>query len=275
LNYEAGAKTPLASVFAALMLTVILLVVAPLARFLPIPAMAGILFLVAWGLVDYKAMRTIIRTSRSETAVLAVTLVATLTAQLEFAIYVGVLLSLMLYLSRTSRPRILDVKPDPGEHSYLFTTRSGLPDCPQLKIVRINGAIFFGAVDHVQGVLQGIDSENPLQTHLLIDATGIHFVDVAGAEMLAQEAKRRRRLGGGLYLYRVNDDVMRLLTRGGYLDDIGKDNIFPARSRAVGFIYPKLDVETCRVCPRQIFRECKVALPNGEAREPLRPIAIA
>jgi SulP family sulfate permease len=220
-------------------------------------------------------MRTIIRTSRSETAVLAVTLVATLTAQLEFAIYVGVLLSLMLYLSRTSRPSIVDVKPDPGEHSYLFTTRSGLPDCPQLKIVRINGAIFFGAVDHVQGVLQRIDADNPLQKHLLIDATGIHFVDVAGAEMLAQEAKRRRRLGGGLYLYRVNDDVMKLLTRGGYLDDIGKDNIFPARSRAVGFIYPNLDVETCRTCPRQIFRECKTALPNGEPREPLRSIAVA
>jgi SulP family sulfate permease len=275
LNYEAGAKTPLASVFAALMLMVILLVVAPLARYLPIPAMAGILFLVAWGLIDYRAMRTIIRTSRSETAVLAVTLVATLTAQLEFAIYVGVLLSLMLYLSRTSRPSIVDVKPDPGEHSYLFTTRSGLPDCPQLKIVRINGAIFFGAVDHVQGVLQRIDVDNPLQKHLLIDATGIHFVDVAGAEMLAQEAKRRRRLGGGLYLYRVNDDVMKLLTRGGYLDDIGKDNIFPARSRAVGFIYPNLDVETCRTCPRQIFRECKTALPNGEPREPLRSIAVA
>jgi SulP family sulfate permease len=275
LNYEAGAKTPLASVFAALMLMVILLVVAPLARYLPIPAMAGILFLVAWGLIDYRAMRTIIRTSRSETAVLAVTLVATLTAQLEFAIYVGVLLSLMLYLSRTSRPSIVDVKPDPGEHSYLFTTRSGLPDCPQLKIVRINGAIFFGAVDHVQGVLQRIDADNPLQKHLLIDATGIHFVDVAGAEMLAQEAKRRRRLGGGLYLYRVNDDVMKLLTRGGYLDDIGKDNIFPARSRAVGFIYPNLDVETCRTCPRQIFRECKTALPNGEPREPLRSIAVA
>ena len=275
LNYEAGAKTPLASIFAALLLMVILLVVAPLAQYLPIPAMAGILFLVAWGLIDFKSMRTIVRTSRSETAVLGVTLIATLTAQLEFAIYVGVLLSLMLYLSRTSRPRIVDVKPDPGEHGYLFTTRSGLPDCPQLKIVRINGSIFFGAVDHVQGVLQNIDAENPRQKHLLIDATGIHFVDVAGAEMLAAEAKRRRRLGGGLYLYRVNDDVMKLLARGGYLDDIGKDNIFPMRARAVGFIYPKLDVEICRNCSNPIFRECKATLPNGEPRQSPRPVAAA
>ena len=275
LNYEAGAKTPLASIFAALLLMVILLVVAPLARYLPIPAMAGILFLVAWGLIDFKAMRTIVRTSRSETAVLAITLLATLTAELEFAIYIGVLLSLMLYLNRTSRPRIVDVKPDPGEHSYHFTTRSGLPDSPQLKIVRISGSIFFGAVDHVQAALQRIDADNPTQKHLLIDATGVNFVDIAGAEMLAQEAKRRRRLGGGLYLYRVNEVVMKLLARGGYLDDIGKENIFSVESRAIGFIYPKLDDEICRKCEVRIFRECKTALPSGEPRHDVPTKAFA
>jgi len=268
VNYEAGAKTPLASIFAAFALILILLVVAPLAQYLPIPTMAGILFLIAYALIDFKAMRNIVRTSRSETAVLAVTLVATLTAQLEFAIYIGVLLSLMLYLKRTSRPRIVDVKPDPAEHSYLLTTQSGLPDCLQLKMVRINGSIFFGAVDHVQGVLQRIDADNPDQKHVLIEMTGVNFIDIAGAEMLALEAKRRRRLGGGLYLYRVNDDVMRLLTRGGYLNEIGKENIFPVKSRAVGFIYPKLDPEICRKCERQIFRECKTTLPNGEPRVP-------
>ena len=267
LNYEAGAKTPVAAIIAALLLMVILLVVAPLARFLPIPAMAGILFLIAWGLIDFRAIRAILRTSRSETAVLAVTLVATLTAQLEFAIYIGVLLSLMLYLNRTSRPRILDVKPDPAEHSYLLTTRSGLPDCPQLKILRVNGSIFFGAVDHVQGVMQRVDADNPAQKHLLIDMTGVNFIDIAGAEALAMEAKRRRRLGGGLYLYHVNDDVMGLLTRGGYLNDIAQENIFPVTARAVGFIYSRLDTEICRTCERQIFRECRPALPNGEQRE--------
>ena len=276
LNYEAGAKTPLASIFAALMLMVILLVLAPLARYLPIPTMAAILFLIAWGLIDFKSIRNVIHTSRSETAVLAVTLVATLTTKLEVAIYIGVLLSLMLYLKRTSRPRIVDVKPDPGEHSYLLTTQSGLPDCLQLKMVRINGSIFFGAVDHVQGFLQHIDAENPQQKHVLIEMTGVNFIDVAGAEMLAGEAKRRRRLGGGLYLYRVNDEVMALLTRGGYLAEIGKENVFPVKSRAVGFIYPKLDPEICRHCERRIFRECKTTLPNGEPREQsasLTPIA--
>ncbi|HYC44263.1 MAG TPA: SulP family inorganic anion transporter [Burkholderiales bacterium] len=266
-NYEAGAKTPLASIIAAFALMLILLVVAPLARYLPIPAMAGILFLIAWGLIDFKAIRNIVRTSHSETAVLAITLVATLTAELEFAIYIGVLLSLMLYLKRTSRPRIVDVKPDPAEHTYLLSAQTGLPDCPQLKILRVNGSIFFGAVDHVQAMLQSVDALNPEQKHLLLEMTGVNFIDIAGAEMLATEAKRRRRLGGGLYLYRANDEVLGLMRRGGYLTEIGEQNVFPVRSRAVGFIYPALDDEICAKCERRIFRECRTSLPSGKPRE--------
>lgn len=268
LNYEAGAKTPLASILSAFFLILILLLVAPLARYLPIPAMGGILFLVAWGLIDFHHIRSIARSSRSETAVLAITLLATLFAQLEFAIYVGVIMSLMLYLSRTSRPLIVDVKPDPGEHSYHYSAETGLPDCPQLKIVRINGSIFFGAVDHVQRFLHDIDLVNPRQKHVLIDATAINFVDIAGAELLAQEARRRRRLGGGLYFYGMKREVLQLLGRGEHLDEIGKGNIFEVKFRAVSAIYPKLDTDVCRECASRIFNECRSALPNGEAREP-------
>lgn len=267
-NYEAGARTPLASVFAAGFLVLIVLLVAPLAKHLPIAAVAGVLFLIAWGLVDLAQIRNIIRTSRQESVVLGLTLFATLFVQLEFAIYAGVLLSLFLYLNRTSHPVILDVKPDPAEGSYHHTADSGLPDCPQLKILRINGSLFFGAVDHVQKALQDIDAAKPAQKHLLIVASGINFVDVAGAELLAHEADRRRRLGGGLYLYRLKDEVVALMSRGQYLDTIGRDNIFPVRVRATGRIYGRLDAEICRGCSVRIFRECQTTLPNGEARTP-------
>ncbi|HWI13158.1 MAG TPA: SulP family inorganic anion transporter, partial [Burkholderiales bacterium] len=231
-NYEAGAKTPLASIFSALFLVLVLLLVAPLAAYLPIPAMAGVLLLVARGLIDIPNIRKVLNASGSESAVLIVTLLATLFVQLEFAIYTGVMLSLMLYLKRTSRPLILDVKPDPGEHSYHYSADTGLPDCPQIKMIRINGSIFFGAVDHVQRYLQDIDLANPRQKHVLIDATAMNFIDLAGAEMLAQEARRRRRLGGGLYFYGVKKEVLQLLARGGYLDEIGQENIFPIKFRA-------------------------------------------
>ena len=94
-------------------LAIILLSIAPLTAYLPIPAMGGIILLVAYRLVDVQHIRTILRVSRSESAVLMVTFIATLLLELEFAIYAGVLLSLVLYLNRTAHPRIYSVIPCP------------------------------------------------------------------------------------------------------------------------------------------------------------------
>jgi len=268
LNYEAGARTPLASVFASIFLLLILLLVAPLAAHLPIAAMAAILFLVAYGLIDFHHIRFVLNTSRQESAVLFTTLLAALFLELEFAIYAGVMLSLMMYLNRTARPTIRDIKPDPAEGSYHFTADSGLPDCPQFKMLRVNGSIFFGAVDHVQQSLRQIDELWPQQKHALIVANGMNFIDMAGADLLAQEAKRRKKLGGGLYFYRLKDEPIKLLKKGNYMADIGEENIFPVKANVVASIYPKLDSEICRSCTVRIFRQCNEALPNGEVRAP-------
>jgi SulP family sulfate permease len=270
-NQEAGARTPLAAIFSALLLIVILFAVAPLVAYLPLAVMGAILFMVAYGLFDLHHVRNIVRTSRHESVVMLVTFLAAVFADLEFAIYAGVLLSLMLYLTRTSHPLILDVKPDPSPDSYHYTADSGLPDCPQLKMVRINGSIFFGAVDHVQRHLELIDEINPQQKHVLIVASGINFIDLAGAEMLAREARRRRNMGGGLYFYRLKDAPRALLEKGGYLADIGWENIFPVKTRAIASIYPRLDSAICRTCRARIFQECRTRLPNGEPRPPESP----
>jgi len=268
VNFEAGARTPLAAVLSGVMLAPILIAVAPLIAHLPLAVMAAILFLVAYGLVDFRYIARTLRTSRQETAVMLLTFLAAIFASLEFAIYTGVLLSLMLYLTRTSRPLVLDVKPDPATDSYHYTADSGLPDCPQLKMLRVNGSLFFGAVDHVQRHLEQVDETEPRQTHVLIVASGINFVDMAGAEMLAREAGRRRRAGGGLYFYRMKDTVRSLLARGGYLKEIGDENLFPVKSRPVATIYRRLDSSICRNCRARIFRECHITLPNGEPVKP-------
>lgn len=265
VNYAAGAKTPLAAVYSSLFLVVILMAVASLAAYLPTAAMAGILFLVAYGLIDFHHIHSILHTSKQETAVLLVTIIGTL-IDLEKGIFFGIMLSLMLYLYRTSRPAIVSVVPDPDPASYYYVPVDGNPECPQLKMLRLHGSIFFGAVNHVQQTLQQIDEFNPQQKSVLLAAGGMNFVDVAGAEMLVQEAKRRQKMGGGLYFYRMQPGVHALLEKGHYLDAIGKDAIFPPKSRPIDTIYPKLDSEICRTCTARIFPQCNVALPNGEPR---------
>lgn len=265
VNYATGARTPLAAVYSSLFLVLILMLVAPLAAYLPTAAMAGILFLVAWGLIDFHHIYSIFHTSKQETSVLGVTIVGTL-IDLEKGIFFGIILSLMLYLYRTSRPAMIDVVPDAEADSYHYVPVDGKPECPQLKIIRLQGSIFFGAVNHVQQRLQQIDELHPQKKHVLIAANGMNFVDVAGAEMLVQEARRRRKIGGGLYFYRMQNGVHDLLVKGHYLDTIGEANLFPAKSRPAEAIYPILDSEICRTCTARIFRPCNIALPNGEPR---------
>ncbi|MDO8464536.1 MAG: SulP family inorganic anion transporter [Gallionella sp.] len=265
VNYAAGARTPLATVFASIFLLLILLLVAPLAAYLPTAAMAGILFLVAWGLIDFHHIISIMKTSRAETVVLWVTLLGTL-IDLEKGIFFGILLSLSIYLYRVSRPHIDPVVPAKEEGAYHFVSADGHPECPQLSMVRFNGAIFFGAVDHVQGSLMQIDEKDPQKKFVLINANGIDFVDVAGAEMLAQEARRRRKLGGGLYFYRCKDSIYQFLRKADKLDDIGAGGFFPVKSNWIKPVYSTLDPEICRSCKARIFSECHACLPDGEPR---------
>jgi len=265
VNYAAGAKTPMATVYASGFLMIVLLLVAPLASYLPTAAMAGILFLVAWGLIDFHHIAIIGKTSRSETVVLWVTLLGTL-VDLEKGIFFGILLSLTIYLYRVSRPGIVPVVPAKEEGAYHFVGAQDHPQCPQLSMVRINGSIFFGAVDHLQNSLLRIDEINPLQKSVLIVASGINFVDVAGAEMLAQEARRRRKMGGGLYFYRCKDDIYKFLRKSDKLDDVGAGGFFPTMSNWIKPVYATLDSEICKNCTARIFSECHDNLPNGKPR---------
>jgi sulfate permease, SulP family len=270
-NYEAGAQTPLASVFSSLLLALIVLVVAPLAAYLPYASVAAMLFLIAYGLIDVPRIRAVLRTDRAEAAVMIVTLLAALFLGLATAIYAGVILSLLLFLNKAARPGIRDVKPDYRGNTFNFDADTGLPDCPQLKMLRINGSIFFGAVEHVEDAFHRVDAERPLQKHLLIVASGINLVDISGAELLAREARRRRAMGGALYIYFMKDAVRDVLERGGYMDVIGRENVFSPKDDVIGEIYARLDTTICRDSAARIFPQCNVRLPNGEPR----PIARA
>ncbi len=261
LNYTAGAQTPLSAVFAALALALILLLVAPLTAYLPIAAMGGIILLVAWNLIDFHHLRSIIRTSRREATVMAVTFLATLFLDLEFAIYAGVMLSLVLYLRRTSRPAIVSLAPDPKHpaRQMVNISRTQAKECPQLKIARIDGSLFFGAVDHVATTLQGICESPPKQNNLLLVANGINFIDTAGAETLAAEAKRLRELGGALYISGAKAAVREVLVRGGQIETIGVKKMFSSKADAIRAIVPKLDAGRCATCAQRIFQECPAA----------------
>lgn len=87
--------------------------------------------------------------------------------------------------------------------------------------------------------------------------SGINFIDITGAEMLVNEARRRRGLRGDLYLCGLKQNAMDFLKRGGYLDSIGADHIFESETKAVKAILSNIDNPECRKCQSPLYKECK------------------
>jgi SulP family sulfate permease len=257
LNFEAGAQTPLAAVFAGVLLMAIVLLVAPLAAYLPKAAMAGLLFIVAWGLIDFSGIRHLLKTDRRETAVFLITALSAVFLELEFAIFAGVLLSLVLYLQKVSRPIIRRRTIDPTAPKRALVTNPALPECPQVRFVRIDGPIFFGSVSHVQDTFDLYRAKSPEQKHLAILCNGINFVDMQGGEALAAEAKLRKEMDGGLYLVNVKQGLWDTLEKCGSLEDGVDRHVFQTKGVAIRGIYQKLDRSICEQCDRRIFQECQ------------------
>jgi SulP family sulfate permease len=127
--------------------------------------------------------------------------------------------------------------------------------------LRIEGSIYFGAVNHVDTQFDALRETRPDQKHLLLLAKSINFIDVAGAELLAHEAYRRRKMGGQLYFYSMRQPVRDMLERSGRLDEIGRDNVFAGKYEAISGVFARLDRSICRTCRARVFNECASVPP--------------
>ncbi|MDR5859282.1 SulP family inorganic anion transporter [Halomonas eurihalina] len=208
LNASAGACSPLAALFSALFLIPILLVAAPLLQHVPMPAISGQLLLVAFKLVDRKSIREALTLSRSEATVLLITFFSTLLLALEFAIYLGVLASLILYLRRTTRPPVVE-----SDLSQAPLTIQQVVEAPYCDVVRIDGSLFFGACDSIGRRLERFE-----QPDLVILAAGINFIDLSGIHLLQRQARRCHARGGKLHLAWTKPSVVARLQRLGLVD---------------------------------------------------------
>lgn len=257
INYEAGAKTPMASIFAALILLVIVLLLSPLAAYLPFAAISGLILIIGWNLIEFRHIREIGKASKQENLILGATFFTSLFAELNFAIYVGVFLSLFFYLRRTSMPNIAIMAPDPGHsrNRFINILRKKVLECPQIKIIRIDGHLYFGSVDHISNFLREI-RKGP-EKYLIILAEGINYVDLDGAEWLVRESLLWKRKGGGIYIVRLKIIAHEVLESGGFFEEIGRHHFFDSKAMAISEIYKKLDLEKCKACSNRIFMECQ------------------
>jgi SulP family sulfate permease len=261
VNHQAGARSAMSSAFAGVFVLAAILAFGPFAAFLPIAALAGLLMLVSWNMVDRQGIRRVLRASRTEGTILIATLVATLVLPLEFAVLSGVLLSLALYLYEESLPRVAPVVPD--EQFRHFVERPGAPNCPQLGVLTIRGSLFFGAASHVEDALLANLGENPGQHLLLLRMHGVDRIDISGVEMLESIVRVYRDQGGDVFMVQVRPPVRQVMRQSGLEAALGADH-FLAQEEAIDWLFAnRVDPAVCCYeCDVRVFAECQALVKH-------------
>lgn len=265
VNAESGAHTPLAAIFASLSLAAILLAFGSYITVIPKPAMAGLIVYVAWRLIDRKEILHIVRTSRPETLILMLTLGAGLLLELDFAIYVGVIASFSVFIYESSHPSLRVSAPvisASGRRKFRNADLHGVPECPQLVSVRLDGPLYFGSVEHVEAEWKALRAKRPRQIHVIFYLKGVGKIDLSGADFLIHAIREIRAEGGTFRLVALFPPLLECLRRFHVLEELDEDCLHISKGDAVGAAVHQLDHGICAACTRRVFTEC-ADLPGG------------
>lgn len=256
VNYKSGARSPMAALFSGLFVLIALLTITPLAAFLPRTALAAVLIVTAYGMIDQAEIKRIIQSRSGDTIIMLVTLFGTLFLDIEFAVLSGIVLSLLLYIYRTSTPRVHAVVPDPKfKH---FTYQPDKSECVQLAIIEIKGDLYFGAVNHVEDFILDHAHAHPAQRFLLLRMHNVNHMDFSGIHMLENVVRAYRAKGGNVFMVRVNHRVKSVMVQSGFDVFLGHECIIDEDEAIDHLFHRHMDPAVCIYeCPYRVFKECQ------------------
>lgn len=223
-NIRSGALTPVAGMVHALTLLAILLVAAPLARFVPLATLAAVLFVVAYNMGEWREIGTIVRLSKTDIAVWITTFALTVLADLTVAVGVGMALAALLYIHRIAETTTVEaVTPEYLEDGQAHILQD--KDIPSnVTILRIHGPFLFGAAEKLADATKNLANLGDvvilrLRNMTALDATGIHALE--------QFSERLHKTGKTLLLCGARNQPSQLISRSDFLKHVGPENVLP------------------------------------------------
>ncbi|MBD3677210.1 MAG: SulP family inorganic anion transporter [Rhodobacteraceae bacterium] len=217
-NVRAGAHGPVAGMLHALFILLFMLVAAPLASYIPLAALAGVLAVVAWNMIEKQAIAILVRSGWGEAIVLGSTFLLTIFRDLTEAIVIGFALGSVLFIHRMSRTTEVAtdgafVGRDEADSAHprgeYHEEQAANPD---VVIYRITGALFFGATASIGSVLDRIQDTHKA---LIVDFSAVPFLDSTGANMIEGLAHKAHRQGVALWLTGARRDIRRVFVTHG------------------------------------------------------------
>jgi sulfate permease, SulP family len=253
-NIRNGGTSPVAGIMHAVTIFVVLLVFAPAASAVPLASLAPVLMVVAYNMSELHQVRHILKGAKSDIAILGITFFLTVFADLTVAVEFGLLTAAVLFIKRMSDvSRIEKVLPNIDDPKHQVSTADRQNDCPQLTILNLEGALFFGAATKFeQEVLEHI----PMIRTLMIRMAKVPIIDATGERSLHMIYEACQRHKVKLMLKGLQEQPMHMLEATGLVDLIGRNNIYERTGPAIDSALARMDVNICAACPYHAFREC-------------------
>lgn len=221
-NVKNGAKTPIAGIIHALVLLGILLMFAPLAKYIPMSCLAAILFVVSFNMGDWREFIMLGKMTRGDAAVFMITFTLTVLFDLTIAVEVGMLLAALFFIRRITHSTHIDAFDREVENLENLESLEGYEIPRGVMIFRIFGALMFGAADKLDGVLRG-NATPPkvvilrMRTVMALDSTAINALDRLNSKI--------RSTGAVMLLSGTHSQPLQMIHKSGLAKKIGEDNI--------------------------------------------------
>jgi sulfate permease, SulP family len=214
-NIRAGARTPIAGIIHAAVLLIIVVVAAPLARLIPLAALAAILMFVAYNMGEWHEFVRLKRFSNQYRAILLITFALTVAIDLTVAVEVGMLLACLFFISRVSS--LTRIEPVSEAETARENFRAN-----EAELFRISGSLFFGAISKMEGLL---DPKRDTKKWLVLDMAGMLNIDSTGLEALITLHAMLEKRSSHLILSGLPEQALSLIRRSGFADKIDAKNI--------------------------------------------------
>ena len=256
INQQAGASSQWAGVVSAAVVALTMLMFAPYARFIPRAALAGILMLTAWRMIDRHALLYHLRATRFDAAIVATTAFAAIAVSIEFCVLIGVFMSFLLAVPRAGRMLLTEfvLTPDGGIHERLPEDEA----CSRMLIFGLEGELFFGATGNLEQHFQAIEQRVTGTTRVLVlRMKRVRSPDAVGLTLLEGFLQRVKAKGVHVVLCGVRSQLYETMQKTGLAAQLGEKEVFlerPVRLTstllAIRHAY-ELIPDRCPTCPRR------------------------
>lgn len=220
VNFDAGAETPAAGIYTAIGIALATLFLTPLLTKLPQATLAATIIVAVLSLVDFSIIRRVWRYSKADFSAMAATMVGTLFLGVEIGVVMGVGLSLLLHLYRTSRPHMAVVGRVPGTEHFRNVDRHRVIISPEILSVRVDESLYFANTRYLEDRISELVAERPQLKHVVLMCSAVNAIDASALESLEEINHRLRDAGIFMHLSEVKGPVMDRLKHSRFLHDL-------------------------------------------------------